>query len=66
MTPEDRDLMLDLCKRIARATDPRKLASLIRELSEVIQSKVSELRLHDGLTEPLHTRKAKSKSASSD
>jgi hypothetical protein len=66
MTPEDRDLMLDLCKRIARATEPRKLASLIRELSEVIESKVSELRVHNGLPDPIHAPKAKRKSASSD
>ena len=52
MTPEDRDHMVELCKRIARETDPRKLAPLIRELNEVIQSKIRELRVRDGLPEP--------------
>src|SRR5215471_8157808 len=44
MTPEDRDQMIDLCKRIARESDPKKLASWIAELNEIIQSKIRELR----------------------
>ena len=44
MTPEDRDLMIELSKRIARETDIKKLASWIDELNELIQSKIRELR----------------------
>jgi len=44
MTPEDRDRMIELCKRIARETDPERLASWIEELKETIQSKIRELR----------------------
>jgi hypothetical protein len=44
MTPEDRNHMMELCKRIARETDFKKLASLIDELSELIRSKIRELR----------------------
>ena len=44
MTPEDRDHMIELCKRIARETDPKKLASWIDELNDIIQSKIRELR----------------------
>jgi hypothetical protein len=44
VTPEDRDQMIDLCKRIARESDPKKLASWIEELNEIIQSKIRELR----------------------
>jgi hypothetical protein len=36
--------MVDLCKRIARETDPKKLASWIDELNGIIQSKIRELR----------------------
>ena len=44
MTPEDRDLMIELSKRIARETDLKKLASWIDELNQLIQSKIRELR----------------------
>jgi hypothetical protein len=44
MTPEDRERMIDLCKRIARETDPKKLASWIDELNGIIQTKIRELR----------------------
>jgi len=44
MTPEDRDLMIELSKRIAREKDLKKLASWIDELNELIRSKIRELR----------------------
>ena len=44
MTPEDRDRMIELCRRIARETDPKKLASWIEELKGIIQSKIRDLR----------------------
>ena len=44
MTPEDRDQMIELVKRIARETDPKKLAVWINDLNELIQSKIRELR----------------------
>ena len=44
VTPEDRDRMIDLCKRIARETDPKKLAWWIDELNGIIQTKIRELR----------------------
>lgn len=44
MTTEDRDRMIDLCRRIAREKDPRRLALLIDELHGLIQIKIRELR----------------------
>lgn len=44
MTPEDRDLMIELVRRIARETDPKRLAVCINDLNELIQSKIRELR----------------------
>jgi hypothetical protein len=44
MTPEDRNLMIELSKRIARETDIKKLTSCIDELNELIRSKIRELR----------------------
>jgi hypothetical protein len=44
MTPEDRDVMIELSKRIARETDIKKLVSWIDELNELIRSKIRELR----------------------
>jgi hypothetical protein len=43
MTPEDRDQTIELCRRIARETDPKNLAFLIDELNGLIQ-KIRELR----------------------
>jgi hypothetical protein len=43
MTPEDRNQMMELCKRIARETDFKKLASWIDKLNELIPSKIREL-----------------------
>jgi len=44
VTPEDRDRMIELCKRIARETDATRLASWIDELKGIIQTKIRELR----------------------
>ena len=44
MTPEDRDLMIELSKSIARETDVEKLASWIDELNQLIRSKIRKLR----------------------
>ena len=44
VTPEDRREMIDLCHRIARETDPKKLARWIDDLNGLIQIKVRELR----------------------
>jgi hypothetical protein len=44
MTPEDRDQMIELVKRIAREKDPKRLAIWINDLNELIQSKIRELR----------------------
>jgi hypothetical protein len=44
MTPEDRQEMIDLCQRIAREADPKKLARWIDELNGLIQIKIRELR----------------------
>ena len=44
MTPEDRSQMVELVKRIARETDPKRLAVWINDLNELIQSKIRELR----------------------
>ena len=44
MTPEDRDQMVDLCRRIARESDLQELAVYIDELKGIIQTKIKELR----------------------
>jgi hypothetical protein len=44
MTPEDRDHMLELCRRIGRETESKRLALWIAELHELIQRKVDELK----------------------
>jgi hypothetical protein len=44
VTPEDRNEMIELVKRIARETDPKRLAVWIEDLNGLIQSKVKELR----------------------
>lgn len=44
MTPEDRQQMIDLCHRISRETDAKKLARWIEELNGLIRIKVRELR----------------------
>jgi hypothetical protein len=44
MTPEDREQMFDLCRRIDRETDPKKLALWIADLNHLIQGKINELR----------------------
>ena len=44
MTEENRDRMIELCRRIDRETDPRRLALWIADLTELIQRKIQELR----------------------
>lgn len=44
MTPEDRDQMIELCRRIARETDAKRLAAWIEDLKGLIQNKIRELR----------------------
>ena len=44
MNPEDRERMFELCWRIDRETDSKKLALLIADLNQVIQRKINELR----------------------
>jgi len=44
MTPEDRDRIVELCKRIARETDLKRLSSWIDELKGIIQTRIRELR----------------------
>lgn len=44
MTSEDRDHMLELCRRISREIESKRLALLITELNELIQRKVDELK----------------------
>lgn len=48
MTPEDRDHMLELCRRITRETESMRLALWITELNELIQRKVDELKRMQG------------------
>ena len=47
MTPEDRDQMIELCKRTARETDAKRLASWIDELNELIQEQRAHRILRD-------------------
>lgn len=44
MTPEDRDQMIELCRRIARETNPKELAVWIEDLNGLIQNRIRELR----------------------
>lgn len=44
MSPEDRERMIELCRRIHRETDPRKLALWIEDLNELIQRKIEDLK----------------------
>ena len=44
MTVADRDQMLELCRRIHRETDPKRLALWITDLNDLIQGKVDELK----------------------
>lgn len=43
MTPEDRDAMIDLCRRIHRETDLKKLVALITDLNELIVEEKTQL-----------------------
>ena len=44
MTPQDRDQMMELCRRIYRETDDKRLALWIGELNEIIRRKVEGLK----------------------
>ena len=44
MKPDDRERMLELCRRIDRETDPKRLALWIEDLNQLIQRKIEDLR----------------------
>jgi len=44
MTPDNRDQMMQLCRRIWRETDAKRLALWIADLNVIIQRKIDELR----------------------
>jgi hypothetical protein len=44
MTPENRDHMMELCRRICRETDAKRLALWIDELNVLIRRKVEEVQ----------------------
>ena len=44
MTTDDRDQMMELCRRIHRETDPKRLAIYALELNQFIQRKLDELK----------------------
>jgi hypothetical protein len=44
MTTNDRDQMMELCRRIHRETDPKRLAIYALELNQFIQRKLDELK----------------------
>ena len=44
MTPQDRDQMMELCRRIHSEEDPKRLALWIGELNQIIRRKIDELR----------------------
>jgi hypothetical protein len=44
MTADDRERMLELCRRIARESDAKRLALWINELNEIIHRKIDELK----------------------
>jgi hypothetical protein len=44
MTTDDRDRMMELCRRIHRETDPKRLAVYALELNQFIRRKLAELK----------------------
>ena len=44
MTPQDRDHMMELCRRIYSEDDPKRLSLWIVELNQIIRRKLDELR----------------------
>jgi len=44
MSSEDRERMIELCRRIHRETNPRKLTLWIDDLNALIQRKIEDLR----------------------
>lgn len=47
MKQEDRDQMLELCRRITRETDVKRLALWTDELNVIIRRKLDELKALD-------------------
>lgn len=39
MTPEERERMDELCRRVQEETDPHKFDELVRELNQLIEGK---------------------------
>lgn len=44
MTPQDREQMFELCRRIQREEDVKRLAIWIDELNQIIRRRLDELR----------------------
>jgi len=44
MTPQDRDQMMELCRRIERETDPKRLSLWIEDLNQIIRRRIDELK----------------------
>ena len=44
MIAEDRERMIELCRRIAMETDSKRLALWIEDLNQIIQRKIDELK----------------------
>lgn len=43
MTPEDRQVMLELCRRIGKETDPGRLAVWLVDLHRILQQRIDEV-----------------------
>jgi len=44
MIAEDRERMMELCRRIARETDSKRLALWIEDLNQIIKRKIDDLK----------------------
>ena len=49
ITPEERERLHDLCKRLANEQDPKKFTNLVMELNQLLGSKEVRIEFHEKL-----------------
>lgn len=54
MTPEEREQMDELCKRIQEERDPQKFSELVAELDELLSTKEERLTSEPRPNAPIH------------
>jgi len=52
MIAEDRERMIELCRRIAMETDSKRLALWIEDLNQIIKRKIDELKKATAVEQP--------------